>query len=206
MSPAAGGFTLGGSYGDVAEIEVQVVVGHAVLVAVRPDPDGGEDVAGDGSILLDGFPRVQPVVAHAVDIGRTAPAMARGPSGKPVRRGAVAAVGCDVDVRANGVPEDLQRRRQQCDGTRHIAREPLAEPLRLADVDRHELPEHEVRRDDRIERSLPRVDLVEPARQDVVDPVAVAEHLARSQHAAHVGRQLVCIDDRQIAQANRHRP
>src|SRR5436190_19717635 len=60
---------------DVAEIEVQVIIGERALIAERPRPDGGDHLARDRRVAPDHLRRVEVRVTDAIDVRRGATAV-----------------------------------------------------------------------------------------------------------------------------------
>src|SRR6266545_4336986 len=84
---------LAGDDGDIAEVEMHVVVGvFADDGAVREDVDIVRQILGQVVVPLDRLLRLQDVRPDAVDVRRRSPHVRRGVEGKLVRRRAVAAV------------------------------------------------------------------------------------------------------------------
>src|SRR5688572_766559 len=62
---------------DVAEVDVQVVIGLAGASTVRSRPDAGQRVARDLRVPLDRGAVVEEGVADAIDVRRRGPAVSR---------------------------------------------------------------------------------------------------------------------------------
>src|SRR5262245_59760618 len=157
---------------NVSEVNVQVIVGLALVVAVGANPRTGKYAIRDSRVSLDLLFGVEPVIANPVDIGRAAPAVHGRVVGRTMRGTAVAAVRSDMHKRSDSAPEQLEVRGQDGYRARNV---PRIYPYRLSltHVDYHELPELEVFRHRRFQGGLPGLDLVEKTGQATCAAVAV---------------------------------
>jgi hypothetical protein len=101
-----------------------------------------------------------------------------------------------VDGRAYVLAQHLEMRGERRDRTRNVTGEP-AKRSGLEQVDVHELPHGEMRRQPGLERDVPRVDGIEKARQPPQARVRIAHRDARHQQRPHRSVKLESVHDGQ---------
>src|SRR5690242_3588202 len=107
---------------DVPEIEMQMVVGEAAILADGADPRRRQRLARDLRVALDPLTRVQILVADAVDVHRGRPAMRRGMARQLVLRRAIAAVRGDPHRLTDRLAKALEHGGGERHRAGHIAR------------------------------------------------------------------------------------
>src|SRR5688500_2511902 len=114
-----------------------MIVGKALLLAVRPYPTPRNRLIGDAGVTLDFVLRIEIVVADAVDVGGRAPTMCGRTIRQRVFRRAITPVRRDVDERARLLAQKLEvsREGRYCAG--YVPRE-RPQWLNFAYIDRKE--------------------------------------------------------------------
>ena len=139
---------------EIAEVDVQMIIGEATILANRPDPRTGQRLARDVGVALDAITRIEILVADAIDVHCRRPAVRRRVTRQLVLRRAIAAVGGDPHGLSDGLPKAFEKRSRQHDGARYVARKE-AKRRRLTDIRMDEFPHVEVRRELMFQRGVP---------------------------------------------------